>query len=73
MNRLLIFVAGATMTLSALLCSRAKAQPCLYFVETPGSVEAYYGLEDAQDALRVVGVDWKDTPVGYDIVSRPGC
>lgn len=71
--KLATLVLGAALTLSSLTAGRAWPQPCLYYAETPTGTEAYYGLEDAQDALRAIGVDPFNTPVGYDVTSRRGC
>lgn len=67
---------GAALTMSTLLGMQRDTAPtprCLYYAETPSGVEAYYGLEDAQEALRAVGVDPMNTPEGYDITSVAGC
>jgi hypothetical protein len=73
MKSLVTFTVGAGLVLSSLLTRGGGAAPCLYYAETPYGTEAYYGLEDAQEALRAVGVDYRNTPSGYDIVSKAGC
>ncbi len=78
MKSLFTFVAGFTFCAAALTGghverSQTILEPCLYYAETPTGTEAYYGLEDAQEALRHLGVDLANTPVGYDITSRAGC
>lgn len=75
MKSLLTFTTGAVLCMSALLPreSTLVPQPCLYYAETPDGTEAYYSLEDAQQALADQGVDYRNVPSGYDITSKQGC
>lgn len=70
--RIATFILGSVLVLSSVTAG-GHQQRCLYYAETPTGTEAYYGLEDAQEALRAVGVDPFNLPEGYDVTSRAGC
>ena len=79
MKALASFLAGLTLCAASLSGTGTPAPitlpagTCLYYAETPTETQAFYGLVDAQNYLRGLGIDPNNVPEGYDITSKAGC
>lgn len=76
MKALASFAAGVALCAASLTGTgrpAPAAAPCLYYAETPTGTSVWLGLEDAQQALRDLGIDPYAVPAGYDVTSRAGC
>ena len=57
-----------------ILFSPAPQSSCYYDVETPTNIIRMGSLDDVKRVLQLVyGVDYRNTPYGYDIISPAGC
>lgn len=52
-----------------ILFSPAPQSSCYYDVETPTQVIRMGSYDDAKRVLALYGVDYRNTPYGYDIIS----